>query len=40
MFEESHELASHQASESFNLRYTCIDHKNYLRTKRELDMKY
>jgi hypothetical protein len=24
MFEESHELASHQASESFNLRYTYI----------------
>jgi hypothetical protein len=34
----AHELASRQVGESFNLSYTCLDHKNYLRTKRTCEM--
>lgn len=36
----AHELASRQVGGSFNLSYTRLDHKNYLRTKREREMAY
>jgi hypothetical protein len=36
----THELASRQVGGPFNLSYTRLDHKNYLRTKRECDMEY
>lgn len=37
---DAHELASRQAGGSCNLGYTRIDHKNYLRTKRQRNMMY
>ena len=37
---DAHELASRQAGGSSNLSYTCLDHKNYLRTKRQKDLVY
>jgi hypothetical protein len=37
---DAHELASRQAGGSGNLSYTRIDHKNYLRTKRQRNMMY
>jgi hypothetical protein len=36
----AHELASRQVGGLFNLSYTCLDHKNYLRTKRARKMAY
>jgi hypothetical protein len=36
----AHELASRQVDGSFNLSYTRLDHKNYLRTKRAHEMAY
>jgi hypothetical protein len=36
----AHELASRQVGGSFNLSYTRLDHKNYLRTKRAHEMAY
>lgn len=36
----AHELASRQVGGSFNLSYTPRDHRNYLRTKRQREMKY
>jgi hypothetical protein len=37
---DAHELASKQVDGSSNLRYTRIDYKNYLRTKRQRNMMY
>jgi hypothetical protein len=36
----AHELASRQVGGSFNLSYTHLDHKNYLRTKCAREMAY
>jgi hypothetical protein len=37
---DAHELASKQAGGADKLSYTRIDHKNYLRTKRQRNMMY
>jgi hypothetical protein len=36
----AHEFASRYVGGRSNLGYTCVDHTNYLRTKRQKDMKY
>jgi hypothetical protein len=36
----AHELASRQVGGSFNLTYTCRDHRNYLRSKRQREIAY
>ncbi|TVU13388.1 hypothetical protein EJB05_40441 [Eragrostis curvula] len=37
---EAHELASRYVGGISNLSYTCRDHRNYLRTKRQRELKY